>query len=159
MEYYFIPNDEQESEDSIADAAQTAFFKLDKYYNVSSELCTIATVLDPRLKLDYYRLDISHSAENPDEFFLYVKSFYEKDYAGIVNISYSSLKMDGNKMFKQIYNRESSDIPISEFDVYISEPVLKHSSKFSVLDYCKSILQDFQTFTRLFGSTRNIDAI
>ena len=69
MEYYFIPNDEQESEDSIADAAQTAFFKLDKYYNVSSELCTIATVLDPRLKLDYYRLDISHSAENPDDFF------------------------------------------------------------------------------------------
>ena len=28
--------------------------KLSAYYNVSSEACTVATVLDPRLKLEFY---------------------------------------------------------------------------------------------------------
>jgi hypothetical protein len=32
--------------DYMEDAAQAAFAKLNKYYDISSELCTIATVLD-----------------------------------------------------------------------------------------------------------------
>lgn len=39
----------------LADAANAAYCKLYKYYDISSELCTIATVLDPRLKLKFYK--------------------------------------------------------------------------------------------------------
>ena len=47
----------------------------------SSELSTVATVLDPRLKLQFYMSDKTSSAENPEEIRLYVESFYENDYA------------------------------------------------------------------------------
>jgi len=55
--------------------------KLAKYYDISSELCTIATVLDPRLKLDFYRGEKNPSADDPEEIRSYVKSFYNRDYA------------------------------------------------------------------------------
>jgi hypothetical protein len=63
------------------DASKAALMKLDKYYNISSELCTIATVLDPRLKLDFYRADKNPSADDPEEIQDYIKSFFLKDYA------------------------------------------------------------------------------
>ncbi|KAJ1552838.1 hypothetical protein HK096_010242, partial [Nowakowskiella sp. JEL0078] len=52
------------------------------YYNVTSEACTVATVLDPRLRLDYYK-----SYENEDnqvdsqEIFDIVNAKYLADYA------------------------------------------------------------------------------
>jgi hypothetical protein len=43
--------------DFKVDASKAALMKLNKYYDVSSELCTIATVLDPRHKLEFYKSD------------------------------------------------------------------------------------------------------
>ena len=63
------------------DASKAALMKLAKYYDISSELCTIATVLDPRLKLDFYSGDKNPSADNPEEIRSYLKSFYNRDYA------------------------------------------------------------------------------
>jgi Domain of unknown function (DUF4413) len=65
---------------SVQDAAKAAFVKLNKYYDISSELCIIATVLDPRLKLNFYKADVGTSAEDPKEILSYVKSFYDRDY-------------------------------------------------------------------------------
>ena len=39
--------------------ASAAFDKLEKYFNVSSELARVATVLDARFKMEYY-------SENPE---------------------------------------------------------------------------------------------
>ena len=44
---------QEESSAFLADAASPAYCKLYKYYEISSEVCTIATVLDPPLKLIY----------------------------------------------------------------------------------------------------------
>jgi hypothetical protein len=63
--------------DFKVDAAKAALMKLNRYYDISSELSTIATVLDPRLKLQFYMSDKNASAENPEEIRLYVESFYE----------------------------------------------------------------------------------
>ena len=60
---------------SLQDAAKAAFVKLNKYYNISSELCTIATVLDPRLKLNFYKADVGTSAEDPKEILSYERVF------------------------------------------------------------------------------------
>ena len=76
-----VPASKYIETDFTVDAAEAALMKLDKYYNISSELCTIATVLDPRLKLDFYKADQTPSAENPQEIRSYVKFFYEKYYS------------------------------------------------------------------------------
>jgi hypothetical protein len=52
-----------------------------KYYNISSELCTIATVLDPRLKLEFYKDGSDNGGENPGEILEYVKLFYSRTYS------------------------------------------------------------------------------
>ena len=40
--------------DNILDACRESFEKLEDYFNISSDYCTIAIVLDPRFKLDFY---------------------------------------------------------------------------------------------------------
>jgi hypothetical protein len=48
--------------DFKVDAAKAALMKLNRYYDISSELSTVATVLDPRLKLQFYMSDKTSSA-------------------------------------------------------------------------------------------------
>jgi hypothetical protein len=73
---------QEESSAFLADAAKAAYCKLNKYYDISSELCTIATVLDPRLKLKFYKDgytaangDNPSVGENPEEIRKYLKLF------------------------------------------------------------------------------------
>ena len=44
----------KETVENIRDAASCASKKLQQYYDISSEHCTIAVVLDPRHKLQFY---------------------------------------------------------------------------------------------------------
>jgi hypothetical protein len=43
------------TESDLYDAAEAAGGKLKKYYNCSSEHCTLAVLLDPRMKLEFYQ--------------------------------------------------------------------------------------------------------
>jgi hypothetical protein len=52
---------------NLADAAKAAYSRLNKYYDISSELCTMATVLDPRLKLQFFKDGSENGGENPGE--------------------------------------------------------------------------------------------
>jgi uncharacterized protein YerC len=47
--------------DDIYDAITACFKKLENYYNISSEICTAATILDPRYKTSPYE-----DEENPN---------------------------------------------------------------------------------------------
>lgn len=111
------------------DASKAALMKLAKYYDISSELCTIATVLDPRLKLDFYRDDKNPSAEDPEEIRSYVKSFYNRDYApsdGSISRNPSPAKTPS--LLSGFYKRcPTSDK--SEIEVYLSEPALSSSER------------------------------
>jgi hypothetical protein len=49
------------STDDMFDSIKACFNKLKNYYNISSEICTAATILDPRYKTSPYEDD-----ENPD---------------------------------------------------------------------------------------------
>jgi hypothetical protein len=61
--------------DFKVDASKAALMKLTKYYDISSEL---ATVLDARLKLQFYKSDKNPSVENPEDICSYVEHFYER---------------------------------------------------------------------------------
>ena len=47
----------EEDADTMADGTQAAFMKLSKYFDLSSSLALAATVLDPRMKMEYYEND------------------------------------------------------------------------------------------------------
>ena len=119
------------------DASKAALIKLNKYYDISSELCTIATVLDPRLKLNFYKSDKNSSAEDPEEIASYVKSFYDRDYAPSGgSISKNPPPAKKTSLLSGFY-KKSTTYDKSEIDVYLSEPVAEDHPKFQVLDYWK----------------------
>ena len=41
----------------LRDACDSAFQKLDKYFQIHSDNCVIATILDPRLKSEFWKID------------------------------------------------------------------------------------------------------
>ena len=142
-----------DEEDSNVDAAKAAFNKLNKYYDISSELCSIATVLDPRLKLEFYRSDSSQMAENPNVISSFVKSFYEKDYAPDASVFQPPLQPE-NEFLNHFYTfRTPSAAQNSEYDLYIAEPVMPHSPQFSVLDYWRTSSGRFPNLSRMAGTS------
>jgi hypothetical protein len=135
--------------DFIKDASKDAFNKLNKYYNISSELCTIATVLDPRLKLDFYKADKNPMAEDPEEIRAYVKSFYDKDYAPHdITLSQNPSPTKKPTLLSGFY-KTSTTSDESEIDVYLSEPVIANHSNFKILDYWKINSARFPNLSRM----------
>lgn len=69
--------------ESIRDAAVSAEEKMVKYYDVSSEHATIAVVMDPRFKLDFYTEKFVTSEANKaarDEKFNQVQETFSAEY-------------------------------------------------------------------------------
>jgi hypothetical protein len=62
-----------EDADTIADGASAAYEKLLKYFNISSELAIVATVLDARFKMEYY----SMNPENKEVLTQQVRKLYD----------------------------------------------------------------------------------
>jgi hypothetical protein len=130
------------------DASKAALMKLAKYYDISSELCTIATVLDPRLKLDFYRGDKNPSAENPAEIMSYVRSFYDRDYAPGGSISQNPSPAKKPNILGRFYKKSTASDK-SEIAVYLSEPVADDYPEFQVLDYWKINSARFPNLSRM----------
>ena len=133
--------------DFKVDASKAALMKLNKYYDISSELCTIATVLDPRHKLDFYKADKNLSADNPEEISSFVKSFYNRDYASGIS---SNPSPENPSLLAELFQQSTTHYyEQSEFDVYLSEPVARHHSNFKVLDYWKINSDRFPNLSRM----------
>ena len=134
--------------DYLVDAAKAAFAKLNKYYDISSELCTIATVLDPRLKLQFYMDGFENGGENPTEIREYVKLFYNRSYASL------SLESQGRppapkKSKLNIFPKKSSVTATSELDTYLDEPVIEDGPNFDLLDYWRVHSTRFPNLSRM----------
>jgi len=142
-----VPASKYIETDFTVDAAEAALMKLDKYYNISSELCTIATVLDPRLKLDFYKADQTPSAENPQEIRSYVKFFYEKYYSTPLELRKPSPKK--SDLFTEIYGSSRTSRAKSEIDVYLDEPVVQIHDYFTILDYWRINSDRFPQLSRM----------
>lgn len=135
--------------DFLADAAKTAYTKLNKYYNISSELCTIATVLDPRLKLQFYKDGSENVGENPREIREYVRLFYNLSYASISTEPHFQHATKKSKLLDVVYPKTSSYISTSELDTYFNEPVLDNGPNFDVLEYWRVHSTRFPNLSRM----------
>lgn len=64
-------------------AARASFEKLTKYYDISSDVCTVVTVLDPRLRLEFHRQQQFAATPQKAEHIIYAldDKKYLEDYA------------------------------------------------------------------------------
>ena len=74
------PSSNATTVDKLHNACVSAYGKIVRYYMVTSDCYTIATVLDPRLKLDYYE------PSERDDIFNIVDLVFRRDYETRVNL-------------------------------------------------------------------------
>jgi hypothetical protein len=119
-----IKNDTTKAED-IREAAQLMFEKLGSYYNQTSEVCTIATVLDPNFKHHYYgdngdarNFDIEHVPVS--EIVKTVRSRFDRDYRKSQEIVELGESDDDESLFNNISKRRRVVFD-DELDRYLQE--------------------------------------
>ena len=130
----------------LTDAANAAYSKLNKYYDISLELCTIATVLDPRLKLEFYKDGSDNGGENPTDIREYVKLFYTSNYSLVPE---AQCQPAPKKSKLNIFPKKSSGTVMTELDTYLEEPVIEDGPNFNVLDYWRVHSIRFPNLSRM----------
>ena len=60
VQNFRIMGEGREDADTIADGAEVAHEKMIKYFALSSDLVVLATVLDPRFKLEYHQNNLTY---------------------------------------------------------------------------------------------------
>ena len=106
--------------DDMYDAITACFKKLENYYNVSSEICTAATILDPRYKTSPYEDD-----ENPnsidvkritDQVELEFKTLY------FMENNIANAPSPNTSLFFKKKRRKNCETATEEFRRYLSAP-------------------------------------
>ena len=93
------------SVDSLHNACVASYAKITEYYIKTSDCFTIATVLDPRLKLEFYE---EHERE---EIFQAVDLIFQRDYAVIQqDITIESEEEDDDIIHRSTSNLEGSEL-------------------------------------------------
>lgn len=99
-----------EVDDDVADAADSAFAKLHKYFEISSDLAVVATILDPRFKMVYYA-----STETDQDIYAthltlmkryYAEYNYEESSETLEKIGTSTLSFFRNKVSRYTCNQK-----------------------------------------------------
>jgi hypothetical protein len=140
-------------------AATAAFNKLEKYYSETSDFYTIATVLDPKLKLEPYKPDGDDIGEVEDtniilsvfkeELKTYQLRFENANAAGRSSGSSTfSTSSEGSEIMRQVYKRRRvSNSSSDELNMYLSEPVLPIEA--CSLNWWKGNASRFPTLSRM----------
>lgn len=115
-----------ETVQNIIDACTESFYKLEDYFNISSDYCIIAIVLDPRFKLDFYHDTLRSEQQNEDqkkEIWLKVSRVFQTKY-NIENIMPATLSIAtttsvslSSRIFKKLKPTSHGD----ELRVYLTE--------------------------------------
>ena len=129
--------------------ARAAFAKLNKYYNVSSESCTIATILDPRLKLKFYSSDRRDNAVDSNVILACFKSEFDLNYAAEHDQDINSNMNQSVGFLESLYSNECEYGTQTEVEVYLSEPVSKNHSNFKVMDFWRIESARFPNLSRM----------
>jgi hAT family C-terminal dimerisation region len=117
------------------------------HYNISSELCTIATVLDPRLKLDFYKDGSENGGENPTDIREYVKLFYNSTYVTPEPGLHCQPATKKRKLV--VFRRKTSSTSTSELDTYLDEPLIDGGHNFALLEYWRVHSTRFPNLSRM----------
>ena len=126
-----------EKSSALHRAAVACKDKLMAYYNVTSDACTIATVLDPRFKLAYYTADENSTDHvSTDEVFEKVDSVFRRHYqpsAAACDLETTNATKEGVssstelQLKKFMFKKPKLSVPSSEFKSYCDAPTVDES--------------------------------
>ena len=98
------------SQDDMFDAIKACHDKLEKYYDISSEICTAATILDPRFKTSAYEddrdpssIDVKIVTDPVEQEF--IRNYYVQSTVGV-----NDFLAPNNSQFFKIKRRKYSEI-------------------------------------------------
>ena len=131
--------------EELHNAIQEGLDKIKYYYQRSDDchMYPISTILDPRLKLEYYR---EHNWDKRwiEESVKVLTRIYEKDYS--VLIADTSESSDEEDLCHHLYKRRRS-VKETELDIYLNTPIVHH--KTDVLQWWRLHEQDFPHLARM----------
>ncbi|EPZ36066.1 HAT dimerization domain-containing protein [Rozella allomycis CSF55] len=135
----FSENNDEFS-DSMCQAATSCKEKLENYYDVTSDGCTVATVLDPRLKLEYYK-----AFENQEGHTNSLEIKQKAKYAA----THDSAAAPATKAtgFVQSIFKKRKITPQSELDEYLNQPTV--DATIQPLNWWKSNELMFPTLSKM----------
>ena len=133
--------------DPMFHAFTACFQKLEHYYNVSSELCTSATLLDPRFKTSEYE-------DNPAQLAQVVKQVqneFEKLYFKVDNRHFIAPPRVYSGFVANALNRKQKTVQCEsateEFERYLSLPLL--NTEIDPLDWWKTNALNFPNLSKM----------
>jgi hypothetical protein len=142
------PSSNATTVDKFHNACVAAYGKIVDYYMGTSDCYTIATVLDPRLKLDYYQPD------ERDDIFNAVDLVFRRDYENFINFDdVQEFELDDDDDI--IVHREINPERTSELQRYCSTAAHSISGKFSkssskdIMNWWKNHAQIYPNLSRM----------
>ncbi|CAB4446768.1 unnamed protein product [Rhizophagus irregularis] len=116
-------NNENEWSQIIKNAAKICRLKLLEYYNKTNYSYLISTILDPRLKLQYYK-DNEWGDELINDIQQKFLSMYNKSYAVSIQSDQTETPNKEKSVMSRIFKRRRVESSADEYQIYLSLPQL-----------------------------------
>ncbi|CAB4440772.1 unnamed protein product [Rhizophagus irregularis] len=116
-------NNENEWSQIIKNAAKICRLKLLEYYNKTNYSYLISTILDPRLKLQYYK-DNEWGDELINDIQQKFLSMYNKSYAVSIQSDQTETPNKEKSVMSRVFKRRRVESSADEYQIYLSLPQL-----------------------------------
>jgi hypothetical protein len=109
----------------FCDAVELCLSKLAEYYNLTSHVFSICTLIDPRLKLEYYKNSHAFGHENPEKLTEHLNNIYEIQYLKCSKIvtEDDSISSNDENFIRNVFKKRKLK-NVEEVALYLSEPVI-----------------------------------
>lgn len=139
------PSNDSESS-FLGNIITSAEDEIKKLYALSSDICALVTILDPRMKIIYHKDRFGKESDNTDEIRQYFTSLYKENYAPI---SPEQPTVKRSKLMEAIYRNRAPITPMSELDTYLGDPRAIDAPNFDVLVYWRTCAGLYPNLARM----------
>ncbi|GBC48099.2 zinc finger BED domain-containing protein RICESLEEPER 2-like [Rhizophagus irregularis DAOM 181602=DAOM 197198] len=139
-------NNENEWSQIIKNAAKICRLKLLEYYNKTNYSYLISTILDPRLKLQYYK-DNEWGDELINDIQQKFLSMYNKSYAVSIQSDQTETPNKKKSVMSRVFKRHRVESSADEYQIYLSLPQLDGNE--DPLEWWKNNEQQFPSLAKM----------
>jgi hypothetical protein len=134
--------------DKIHHACVASYAKMKEYYDLTSDVYTIATVLDPRFKLDYYKTQSGEGEDSATDIKAVVNQVYQQSYYSPPAITNPIITHTPTPLLGIFKKRTVS--PHNEFEAYCQDPSqLEGGTMADVLSWWKAHEHTYPNLSRM----------
>lgn len=117
------PDDLNEFSSAMFQAASSCHEVLVNYYDVTSDACTVATVLDPRLKLEYYQTDEEGNQESVGNIKKVLTHVFRSYVPNDSSIAIATFPAKNTSILSSIYKKKKI-VSSVELEEYLKQPTV-----------------------------------